>query len=190
MEDKGLYVSQKDIRRYELLQKVLDESLTLAGAAPALGVSYRQALRLKAKVAVLKLRGVLHGNRGRPPANKAEEAVRARVLELSRERYFDFNDTHFAQLLGEQEGIAVSRETVRRWRRGAGVPPKRKHKPPKHRKRRPRKEAEGLMMLWDGSPHHWLGKDYPACCLMAAIDDATSKVLGAFFCPAETSWPI
>jgi transposase len=188
MEDKGLYVSQKDIRRYELLQKVLDESLTLAGAAPALGVSYRQALRLKAKVAVLKLRGVLHGNRGRPPANKAEEAVRARVLELSRERYFDFNDTHFAQLLGEQEGIAVSRETVRRWRRGAGVPPKRKHKPPKHRKRRPRKEAEGLMMLWDGSPHRWFGQDYPACCLMAAIDDATSRVLAAFFCPAETSW--
>ena len=181
-------MSQKDIRRYELLQKVLDESLTLAGAAPALGVSYRQALRLKAKVAVLKLRGVLHGNRGRPPANKAEEAVRARVLELSRERYFDFNDTHFAQLLGEQEGIAVSRETVRRWRRGAGVPPKRKHKPPKHRKRRPRKEAEGLMMLWDGSPHRWFGQDYPACCLMAAIDDATSRVLAAFFCPAETSW--
>jgi hypothetical protein len=68
------------------------------------------------------------------------------------------------------------------------VPPKRKHKPPKHRKRRPRQEAEGLMMLWDGSPHHWFGKDYPACCLMAAIDDATSRVLAAFFCPAETSW--
>jgi hypothetical protein len=43
-------------------------------------------------------------------------------------------------------------------------------------------------MLWDGSPHHWFGKDYPACCLMAAIDDATGKVLTAFFCPAETSW--
>jgi transposase len=188
MKDKGLYVSQKDIRRYELLQKVLDESLTLAVAAPALGVSYRQAKRLKARVAVVGLAGVLHRNRGRAPHNRCEEGQRARVLELSKERYFDFNDTHFAEMLGEQEGIVLSRETVRAWRRGAGVPPKYKHKPPKHRKRRPRKEAEGLMMLWDGSPHHWFGKDYPACCLMAAIDDATGKVLGAFFCPAETSW--
>jgi transposase len=160
----------------------------LAVAAPALGVSYRQALRLKAKVAADGLTGLLHGNRGRPPHNRPEEPLRARVLALSAERYFDFNDSHFAQMLGEQEGIALCRETVRRWRRGAGVPPKRKHHPPKHRKRRPRKEAEGLMMLWDGSPHHWFGKEYPACCLMAAIDDATGKVLAAFFCPAETSW--
>ena len=166
-------MSQKDIRRYELLQKVLEESLTLAVAAPALGVSYRQAKRLKAKVKAQGLAGLLHGNRGRAPHNRCEEAQRARVLELSKERYFDFNDTHFAQMLGEQEGIALCRETVRRWRRGAGVAPKRKHKPPKHRKRRPRREAEGLMMLWDGSPHHWFGKDDPACCLMAAIDDAT-----------------
>jgi len=188
MEDKGLYVSQQDIRRYELLQKVLGESLTLAQAAPALGVSYRQAVRLKAKVKAQGLKGLLHRNRGRTPHNRCEEARRDRVLELSKERYFDFNDTHFTEMLQEREQIPVSRETVRRWRRGAGIAPKRKHKPPKHRKRRPRKQSEGLMMLWDGSPHHWFGEDYAACCLMAAIDDATGKVLGAFFCPAETSW--
>jgi transposase len=188
MEDKGLYVSQKDIRRYELLQKVVDESLTLSQVTQALGVSYRQAKRLKAKVMAQGLAGMCHGNRGRPPHNRAQQPLRARVLALSEERYFDFNDSHFTEMLGEQEGIALCRETVRRWRRAAGVRPKRKHKPPKHRKRRPRKEAEGLMMLWDGSPHHWFGKDYPACCLMAAVDDATSKVLAAFFCPAETSW--
>ena len=188
MEHKGLYVSQKDIRRYELLQKVVEGKLTLAVAAPALGVSYRQAKRLKAKVNANGLRGLCHGNRGRPPANKAEEAFRRRVLKLSKVCYFDFNDRHFTEMLEQREGIVLSRETVRRWRRGAGVAPKRKHKPPQHRKRRPRKEAEGLMMLWDGSPHHWFGKDYPACCLMAAIDDATGKVLAAFFCPAETSW--
>jgi len=188
MEDKGLYVSQKDIRRWELLRKVVDESLTLSQVTQALGVSYRQAKRLKAKVMAQGLAGLCHGNRGRPPHNRAQQPLRVRVLELSKERYFDFNDSHFTEMLGEREGIVVSRETVRAWRRAAGVRPKRKHHPPKHRRRRPRKEAEGLMMLWDGSPHHWFGKDYPACCLMAAIDDATSKVLAAFFCPAETSW--
>jgi len=50
-EDKRLYVHQKDIRRYEALQMVVDESLTLAAAAPTLGVSYRQAKRLTAREA-------------------------------------------------------------------------------------------------------------------------------------------
>jgi len=188
MEDKGLYVSQKDMRRYELLQKVLEESLTLAVVAPAMGVSYRHAKRLKARQKAEGLAGLLHGNRGQAPHNRCEEALRERVLALSRERYFDFNDSHFVEMLGQEEGIVLSRETVRRWRRAAGQPPKRKHTPPKHRRRRPRKEAEGLMMLWDGSPHHWFGEAYPACCLMAAMDDATAKVLAAFFYAAETSW--
>jgi len=188
MENKGLYVSQKDIRRWELLQKVGDGKLTLCQVTEGLGVSYRQAKRLKARVTAQGLAGLCHGNRSRPPHNRLGQELRTRVLALSRERYFDFNDSHFTEMLQEHEEIALSRETVRSWRRGAGVPPKRKHQAPKHRRRRPRKEAEGLMMLWDGSPHRWFGEDYPACCLMAAIDDATSQVLAAFFCPAETSW--
>jgi|MudIll2142460700_1097286.scaffolds.fasta_scaffold94504_1 transposase len=188
MEKEGLFVSRRDERRYELLQQVVGGQLSLAMVKEALGVSYRQAKRLKAKVMAEGLGGLVHGNRGRRPVHAREEALRKRVMQLSRERYFDFNDTHFTELLAEREGILLSRETVRRWRREAGLGPKRKHAPPKHRKRRPRKEAEGLMMLWDGSPHRWFGAEEPACCLMAAIDDATGKVLAAFFCVAETSW--
>jgi transposase len=188
MEKEGLIVSQRDLKRYDVLQKVITGSLHLAAVKEALGVSYRQAKRLKARVLAEGLRGLLHGNRGRRPARTRPESLRERVVQLSKERYFDFNDTHFTEMLAVREQIVLSRETVRRWRREAGLAPKRSHAPPKHRKRRPRKEAEGLMMLWDGSPHHWFGKEEPACCLMAAIDDATGKVLAAFFCPAETSW--
>ncbi len=190
MEHKGLYVSQREIRRFELLQQVMDETLTLRQVTQALGVSYRQAVRLKAKVAAEGLSGLVHGNRGLPPANKPQAALWARVVALSRERYFDFNDSHFQQMLAEREGIVLSRETIRSWRRQAGLAPKQRRRAPKHRKRRPRSGAQGLMMLWDGSPHHWFGEAHAACCccLMAAIDDATGTVLAAFFCPAETSW--
>jgi len=44
MEHEGLYVSKKDVRRYELLQKVVDGRLTLSQVREALGVSYRQAI--------------------------------------------------------------------------------------------------------------------------------------------------
>ena len=43
------------------------------------------------------------------------------------------------------------------------------------------------MVLWDGSPHRWLGPDHPPCCLMAAMDDATGKLLVARFFPFEGS---
>jgi len=44
------------------------------------------------------------------------------------------------------------------------------------------------MILWDGSPHHWFGREHDPCCAMAAIDDATGKIVGLFFVEAECSW--
>lgn len=44
------------------------------------------------------------------------------------------------------------------------------------------------MVLWDGSPHKWFGDDKAACCLMAAVDDATGKLLEAFFVEYEGSF--
>lgn len=44
------------------------------------------------------------------------------------------------------------------------------------------------MVLWDGSPHRWFGKKVGPRCLMAAMDDATGKVLDMFFAPCESIW--
>ncbi len=176
------------MKRWQLLEKVRAGKLTLAAVTPALGLSYRQAQRLKAKVQAQGLKGLSHGNRSRPPANKAPQKLREQVLALSQERYRQFNDTQFCQELASVEGIVVGRETVRRWRREAGIRPKRRRRPAKHRRRRPRELAEGLMMLWDGSPHRWFGPESVPCCLMAAIDDATGKVLALRFVPQESAW--
>lgn len=186
MESGEVRISQKEATRYDVLRRVLDGTISLAQAAEYMGVSYRQAKRLKprAEEGVLAL---AHANRGRRPWNKVDEDLRTRILSLSQEKYADFNDTHLTELLG-LEGIGISRETVRRMRREAGIAAKRKRKPRRHHRRRTRKTSEGLMMLWDGSPHRWFGKDTDPCCLMAAIDDATGKILGAVFCPHECSW--
>ena len=69
METGTFAVSQREIRRYELLKKVLEGRLTLAAATGALGVSYRQARRLKRR-AGQGLAGLVHGNRDRPPPTK------------------------------------------------------------------------------------------------------------------------
>jgi hypothetical protein len=45
-----------------------------------------------------------------------------------------------------------------------------------------------MMLQIDGSPHDWLEGRGPRLCLIGAIDDATSKVMGALFVEAESSW--
>jgi hypothetical protein len=45
-----------------------------------------------------------------------------------------------------------------------------------------------MMLQVDGSPHDWLQGRGPRLCLIGAIDDATSKVVGAVFVEAESSW--
>lgn len=69
-------------------------------------------------------RGLVHGNAGRRPANAIGVYVKQRAMGLSRTRYASFNDTHFAEKLAAFEGIHLSRETVRRTRRKAGILPK------------------------------------------------------------------
>jgi transposase len=181
-------ISECDIARHHLLRMVLENRLTLADAAEKMGVSYRQAKRLRKSFSNDGIVGLLHGNQCRSPANKISDDLRSRVLTLSQGRYSVCNDTQFTEMLVEIEGIALSRETVRKIRREEGIKPKTKRRARKHHKRRPRKASEGLMMLWDGSAHRWFGPDVEPCCAMAAIDDATGKIVGLFFTEAECSW--
>ncbi len=162
--------------------------ITLKEAAEKMGVSYRQAKRIRRKVQQRGVLGLVHGNRGRPAANRISDDLREKVLNLSTEVYGDFNDTHFTEKLHEKEGIRLSRETVRAIRREAGYAPKRGRRPRRHRRRRERASQEGLMMLWDGSPHRWLGAEHPPCSLMVSMDDASGRILSARFFPFEGSY--
>jgi transposase len=180
-------MGQKELKRWHLMKMVEAEKITLREAGEKIGVSYRQAKRIGRAIRERGMKGLAHGNRGRPSNHRLKESLRKKVLALSKGVYWDFNDTHFTEKLRECEGIDLNRETVRKLRRGAGMGPKRRRRGPKHRKRRERKAQEGWMVLWDGSPHAWFGPEHPPCCLMAAIDDATGKVLAARFFPFEGS---
>jgi transposase len=166
---------------------VLEGRMSLKEASEHMEISYRHAKRLKRVVARDGPRGLIHGNTGRRPANAIALELRQKIVQLSRTEYGLFNDTHFTEKLSASEGIHLNRETVRKIRRGAGIFPKRRRRPPRHRSRRARRPQEGMMVLWDGSVHRWLGEGHPPCCLVGAIDDATSRCLAARFFPFESS---
>lgn len=168
-----------------MVERWLRGEVTQEEAARALGLSPRQVRRLGRRLEVEGQLPLEHGNRGRRSAQRSDEAVRSRVLKLRRDKYEGFNDTHFTEKLAK-DGVELSRGTVRRILREAGIGSPRKRRARKHHKRRDRKEQAGLMIVWDGSRHDWLEGRGPHLCLMGAVDDATSELLpGAHFVEQE-----
>ena len=58
--------------------------------------------------------------RGRQPP-RLPQRTRQTILRLARTRYAGFNDHHLCEKLSEQEGFSLSRETLRRLLRTAGI---------------------------------------------------------------------
>ena len=181
-------LTMQDEKRLDVIQRVYRRELTVEQAALVMGVCERQGYRIKARVGKVGAKGVIHGNRGRQCKRKTQEKTVRRVVELARGKYQGFNDHHLTEKLKEQEQIELSREKVRRILRAEGIASPRKRRGIKHRSRRERRASEGMMLQVDGSPHDWLQGRGPRMCLIGAIDDATGKVMGAFFTQAESSW--
>ncbi len=181
-------MSEKQWRRLDIVKRIEWGQLTLAEAAAALGLCRRQMQRLRKRVKREGAAGVVHRNKGRSPIHKTSAAQRELIVGLWRVKYTGFNDQHFTEKLQEVEGLKVSRPTVRRLLRAAGIGSVRRRRPQKHRRRRDRRPQAGQMILWDGSRHDWLEERGPRLCLMGAIDDATGELLpGAHFLKEEGS---
>src|SRR5713226_6581219 len=181
MTRETITLTQKEQHRVHLLTQVQQGALRAGAAAQLLGLSLRHLRRLLARLRQHGLAALAHGNRGHPSPRRLPETVRARVLTLARTRYAGLNDHHLTELLVEHEGLRLSRRTVQRLLRAAGIGSPRTRRPPRHRRRRERMPQAGLLVQMDGSHHPWLEDRGPRLVLLAAIDDATGHVLGAVF---------
>lgn len=170
--------TMKELKRYGVIQSLMAKKMTNAEAAACLGLSTRQIIRIKKKVLQKGPLGVIHGNRDRPPVHACSPELRAKVIQLAKSRYFDFNFSHLSQILAEEEGICLSRETIRRFLRSEGLG-RRVRKQRTHRTRRPRSSKEGQMLFLDGSEHLWFAQE--RSCLILCTDDATGKPLYGLF---------
>lgn len=175
----------KRMTRLEMLKRLERDEVSVADVAKRLNLSVRHVKRLRRAYAERGKAAVIHGNTGRAPWNRVADEKRNAVLTLFEKKYRGFNDQHFTEKL-EGEGVEVSRQSVQRWLRAAGLPAARKRRPPKHRSRRERKARVGEMLLWDGSRHAWLEERGPLLSLMGAVDDATGELMpGAHFVEQE-----
>lgn len=186
MEEGGLVLKAKDEQRIEVLIRVEAGHLSVVEAAGLLRVGERQVRRLLVSYRQQGPRGVVHGNRGRPPAHAISEELRERIRALATGRYAGVNHSHLAELLAEREGIIIPRSTLSDILREAGIrSPRPQRRRSRRRSRRERYPQEGMLLQIDASHHDWLQGRGPRMVILAVIDDATGKVPAARFHDTE-----
>ena len=117
--------------------------LSLEQAALLLGLGTRQIRRLREQSRRAGPPALVHGNRGRRPGNAVDREVADRVVALATSTYQGFNQHHLTDMLVEQEGLCLSRPTVHRLLRQAGVAAPRTRRSPRAHHRRDRMAQEG-----------------------------------------------
>ena len=180
-------MNKKENRRALVLATAGPGGRTNEQIAQALSLSIRQVQRLKKTLRTEGPTGLAHGNRGATTSHALPEDLAGKVVDLYKSKYTGFNFSHFHEKLTEVECLELCPSSVSRILKGAGYASPKTRRPPKHRSRRERRSSEGAMLQLDGSPHDWLEGRGPRMCLIGAIDDATSKVVGAVFRSHEDS---
>jgi hypothetical protein len=181
MKEDTIRMTKRELQRARILTSVLEGRITLKEAGEVMGLSVRQARRLKGSLRKHGVEALIHGNREQVSPRRTDPAVVAAVVAHYEGRYAGTNVQHFTELLAEREGIRLSVATVRRQLKEAGARTPHTRRVPKHRSRRERMPAEGMLLQIDGSPFRWLGPQGPKWCLLAAVDDATGEVVAALF---------
>jgi hypothetical protein len=77
-----LMMSKKERARQVVMSNVLSGTYSLKSGARRLGISYRQAIRVKQRYEALGAKGLLHQRRGQPSNRGFPDTFKADVLRL------------------------------------------------------------------------------------------------------------
>lgn len=186
-------MSKREVDRFDVISRLLRKELNGSQAAALLRLCVRQVRRLKKMVKRKGAAGLIHAARGRISNRRMKEKNRKNIIGLLKGKYPDFGPTVAAEKLREIDQITCDPKTIRAMQIAEGLwKPRRKKTREQHRSWRQRRSAFGEMLQFDGSYHDWfegrggLGET----CLLAAIDDATSRVVDAEFAPHEGVFPV
>jgi transposase len=182
-----LVVSAKERQRLAVIRQVADRKMKQARACELLDLEVRQVKRLVRAYRQRGDRGLVSGRRGKPSNNRLAAARVALIERTLKERYADFGPTFAAEKLSEHEGIKVSAETVRQIQKRLGLWQPKSRRVKRVFQVRERRARFGELIQIDGSVHDWLEGRSPKMTLIVFIDDATGRLTGLRFAPAETT---
>jgi transposase len=102
MEQKEIGLSERELKRHVVLDRLKTGGLSQVDAGRVLGLSTRQVRRLQRRLEVAGPAGLRSARRGRKPNNWIDGEWRAAAL--LREHYRDFGPTLACQMLAERHG--------------------------------------------------------------------------------------
>lgn len=183
----NITMSNKEVNRVNVLEKLKCKSIKQKQAAYCLGLSVRQVRRLIKKYKRDGIYGLVHKLRGIPSHHRIDQKQINQAISMVKNHYVDFGPTLAHEKLLEKHRIIFSRETLRKAMIDVGI------WKPKHRKymvlhqMRERRSCEGELVLVDGSPHAWFEDRGNPCTLLVFIDDATGKLKHLEFAISEST---
>ena len=186
MREGEITLSSRDQIRLRVLLELEADRMSSMEAASALRISSRQVRTLRSRFRSEGAAGIIHGNRGRRPANACEAELAEQVLTLWKNTYLGFNQVFFTEKLEHEEGISISRSTARRILASAGIGATKPQKRSRHRRHRIRRTQAGALIQMDGSDHDWLEGRGPRLTLVGGIDDATGHTWATFRMQEDT----
>lgn len=178
---------EKAMKVQEVVLRAIDGRIKWFEAAEILGVSTRTMRRWKRYYEFGGYDGLFDRRRRRPSPRAIPVETVQKVLELYREHYHDYNVRHFHEKLGQDHGITLSYQWVKDALQTAGLVAKKRKRGP-HRRRRPRRPLQGMMVHCDGSLHGWIpflkGQKQT---MIVYMDDATNEVYSAHLADEEST---
>lgn len=181
-----IIMSIKETKYAEIISRVVAREIKQSQAAEILEMSIRQIKRLCKRYKENGLQGLIHKNRGRPGNKSISPLLKDKILELIQLNYSDFGPKLIHEQLKARHQIGISAEWIRLQLIKKGLWKVKRNKKIKIYQKRARRECRGELVQIDGSYHDWFEGRSPKCCLLVAIDDATSEILELRFEIHET----
>lgn len=149
---RKLEMTEKEIDRVKILEKVVEGRLTQKKASETLKISLRQTKRLCKRYRSKGVAGLIHLSRGKPSNRGIDKKTKDRVKDIMMKEAFNgFGPRLLQETLKEGYGIKVSREWLRQQMKTKGRWRSKKVKTLKTYPRRKRRSRRGELIQLDGS---------------------------------------
>ena len=177
-----LQMKNKDLDTKVILDKVLNKEITNIKEWEILWLSKRQIIRKKQKYKLEWATWLIHKLRWKPSNHKHDPTNYKEIIKLRKEKYYDYNITHFCEKLEEKHKIKISMPTLRNEIIRNNLHKVKKRKISKQREKRERRPNYWELIQYDWSYHKWLENRnwWEELCLLLAVDDATWKATAKF----------
>jgi len=181
-------MSIKEADRLSVMRQVDKKILTLQKASEELGVSLRQAKRIRKRYLSEGESGLISRHFGKVSPNLIDPKLRADVVKiLAGKDFAGFGPTFAKEKLRQRHGFYLSEETLRIWMIQEKLWEAKARRDQRVYQRRVRRSRFGELLQGDGSRHAWFEDRGEECTLVIFIDDATSRLTAGKFVPAETT---